>query len=76
MSKRGEKTVKVYEVLYDGAPDGPSGPAGDGTFVARFGPKKEKAANAFAEAHTCYGKPAKVLETDVSMRLARRWGVA
>lgn len=76
MGKRGEKTVTVYEVLYDGAPDGPSGPMGDGTFVARFGPKQEKAANAFAAASTYYGRPAKVMETDAPMRLARRWGVA
>lgn len=71
-----EKTVKVYEVLHDGAPDGPAGPMGDGTFVKRFGPKQEAAANAFAAKSTYYGKPAKVTETDAPMRLARRCGVA
>ena len=68
-----EKTVTVYEVLYDGT--GP-GPMGDGTFVARFGPKRKDAADAFAAAHTCYGRPAKTMETAAPMRLAKRWGVA
>lgn len=34
-----EKTVTVFEVLYDGREGGPAGPAGDGTFTERFGPK-------------------------------------
>lgn len=71
-----EKTIKVFEVLYDGAQDGPAGPAGNGTFIARFGPKNGKAAAAFVAANTCYGRPAKVTETDAPRRLARRWGVA
>lgn len=71
-----KKTVKVFEVLYDGAPDGPSGPAGDGTFIKRFGPKSSADAARFASENTCYGRPAKVTETDAPLRLAKRWGVA
>jgi hypothetical protein len=70
------KTIRVFEVLYDGAPDGPSGPAGDGTFIRRFGPKDEAAANAFAAKNTCYGRPATVSPRDATRELARRWGVA
>jgi hypothetical protein len=67
------KTVRVYEVLFDGAE---GGPAGDGTRVKRFGPKNEKAANDFAATATCYGKPAHVNVADVRRELAQRWGVA
>jgi len=70
------KTIKVFEVLYDGAPDGSAGPAGDGTFIRRFGPKSEVAANDFAARSTYYGRPCKVMTSDVRPELARRWGVA
>lgn len=71
-----EKTVKVFTVLYDGDPDGPSGPAGDGTFIKRFGPKRGADAARFASENTYYGKPSKVTEDDAPLRLARRWGLA
>jgi hypothetical protein len=68
------KTIKVYEVLYDGRPDGPSGPAGDGTFIARF--RQAKAANDFAATNTCYGRPATASPRDATREQARRWGLA
>lgn len=67
-------TVRVYEVLADGREDGPSGPAGDGTFVHRFRGKAD--AERFARGNTCYGKPATVIADDVPRSLARRWGLA
>ena len=66
-----EKLVKVYEVIVDGHEDGPAGPACDGTFVSRF--RTKKAADAFAEGKTYYGRPAQVMASEVSQRLARRW---
>lgn len=69
-------TIKVFEVLHDGPKDGPAGPAGDGTFIRRFGPKDGKAAADFAAKNTYYGQPAKVMETDAPKALARRWGLA
>lgn len=70
-------TAIVYEVLYDGSEDGPSGPAGDGTFIARFHASEGAKARAFAAENTCYGRPCREPEPiTVPMRLARRWGVA
>lgn len=75
--KKSERRVAVYEVLFDGSDDGPSGPAGDGTFVARFGARDSEQAIAFAKSHTVYGRPCRVPEADlVPVSLARRWGVA
>ena len=71
-----EKKIKVFAVLFDGPQDGPAGPAGDGTFIKRFGPKGGADAAKFAAENTYYGKPSKVDEDMASMRLARRWGVA
>ena len=68
-----KKTVRVYEVLFDGAE---GGPAGDGTRIKRFGPQHEQAANDFAASNTAYGKPAHVTVADVRRELAQRWGVA
>ncbi len=63
-------TVKVYEVLYDGAG---SGPAGDGTYIFRSKSKRE--ADAFAKGNTTYGRPAKATLAEVPKRLAERWGL-
>lgn len=73
---RGEKkgTVRVWEVLFDGPEDGPSGPAADGTFIERFG--SQKPADAFAAKSTTYGSPSKASFRDVPKSLARRWGFA
>ncbi len=71
-----EKTVTVFEVLFDGPENGPAGPAGDGTFTERFGPKDKARAESFAAARTYYGRPTKAVESRVSVRLARRWGLA
>lgn len=70
-------TVLVYEVLFDGPEDGPSGPAGDGTFIQRFPGNKagKAAAETFAAANTCYGRPATVSEAQPSRQTARRWGM-
>lgn len=40
-----ERMIKVWEVLFDGREDGPSGPAGDGTFIERF--RSQRDADAF-----------------------------
>jgi hypothetical protein len=65
------KTYTVFEVLADGAGDGP---ACDGTFVHRF--RKLADAQRFAARSTCYGKPATVSDRpDVSRRLMERWGM-
>lgn len=70
------KTIRVHSVLFDGPENGPSGPAGDGTFIKRFGPRDAKAAETFASENTYYGRPAKVNVSQVSRRLAQRWGLA
>jgi hypothetical protein len=66
-------TVKVYEVLFDGAGDGP---ACDGTFTQRF--RSQADANAFATGRTCYGNPCRVPvpASDIPRRIAARWGMA
>lgn len=76
VSEMAKGLVKVFEVLFDGPEDGPSGPAGDGTFVARFRRGEKKAAEKFASENTAWGSPAKVTETEVPRRTAERWGVA
>lgn len=70
MSRR-ERTVRVYEVLFDG--EG-AGPAGDGTHVARF--TVQALANKFASENTAWGRPAKATAVDAPVSLARRWGIA
>ncbi len=72
MARRSERTVRVYEVLFQGPEDGPAGPAGDGTFVRRFDSKRD--AEAFAAGETIWGRPAKVDVTDAPARVANRWG--
>lgn len=69
-----ERDVTVFEVLYYAGDDGPSGPAGDGTFVFRSRDRRE--AERFASGRTCYGKPADVMESRVPRSLAQRWGCA
>lgn len=71
MKRATGKPVIVWTVLYDGEGDGP---AGDGTFVARY--RTEAAARVFADGRTCYGSPARALEQEVSRDTARRWGLA
>lgn len=58
----------------EGKPDGPAGPAGDGTFVQRF--RSEREAERFAKQNTCYGREAKAIRNEVPRRLAQRWGMA
>ena len=70
-SSNGGGTVRVYEVLADGAGEGP---AGDGTFVRRFRDKGD--AERFASGATCYGQPTSVNACDAPRRLAQRWGLA
>jgi hypothetical protein len=69
--KRADRTIRVWEVLVDGAGEGP---AGDGTYVRRFGSERE--AVGFASQATCYGGPATVDFVDAPARLAGRWGFA
>lgn len=69
-----ERLLTVYEVLFDGPEDGPTGPAGDGTFIQRF--REAREAEEFAAGATCYGRPATVKTARVPRRLAQRWGVA
>lgn len=72
MSRR-ERTVRVYEVVYDLAPESNyAGPAGDGTEVARF--RLASDAQAFAQTNTAWGRPAKAVAIDAPAPLARRWG--
>jgi len=73
MAKR-ERLVTVFESLIDGPEDGPAGPAGDGTFVVRAKTRKEIEKKVAGK--TCYGREVKITETQVSLRLARRWGFA
>lgn len=65
------KTYTVFEVLADGAGDGP---ACDGTFIHRF--RKEVDAQRFAARNTCYGRPATVQSSDgISRKTMQRWGL-
>lgn len=61
----------IFEVLFDGAGEGP---AGDGTHIARF--RKRAEAEAFASRNTCYGRPCTAEAREVSRRLAARYGLA
>lgn len=70
--RRQGRPVRVYEVLHDTDTDG--GPAGDGTYIARFRDQLE--AERFAAAHTSYGRPAKAIAFDAPRHLAQRWGLA
>lgn len=63
--------VKVYAVLTDTDREGP---AADGTIIFRFRTRAE--ADRHASKATTYGRPAKVSEDTVPVRLARRWGLA
>lgn len=63
-------TKTIYEVIYDGAG---SGPAGDGTHIARFRTKRD--ADSFAAQHTAWGRPTTATAAVVSVALARRWGL-
>lgn len=69
------KGYTVFEVLYhvdDDHPMANGGPAGDGSFIARF--RDEKKAESFASKHECYGQPCKVSRCDnVPQRLVSRW---
>ncbi len=65
------KTVKVFTTIVDGKG---SGPAGDGTFVARF--RTRTAAEQFIAGRTYYGNAPTIDEEDAPRRLAERWGVA
>ena len=69
-----ERTVTVFETLVDGPENGPAGPAGDGTFVVRR--RKEADMKVFIVGKTCYGTPATYDSREVSVALARRWGLA
>lgn len=62
--------VKIWEVLHD--TDG-EGPTGDGTVIARF--RRGDEAQRFAARNTCYGRPSTADATEVTRRLAQRWGV-
>lgn len=72
------KPVKIYEVLYHDDSRPYAGPAGDGSFIARFrGTKAGKAeAERFANGKHYYGKPAVVQEAEVSRAAAARYGLA
>lgn len=65
------KLVTVYVVLHD---VDYSGPAEDGTDTYRT--RDKRAAERFASGRTCYGKPAEVMDQEVSRDTARRWGLA
>ena len=65
-----ERTVTVYEILFDGTG---SGAAGDGTHTYRT--RDECEAREFAARNTCWGQPATVSSVNAPLRIARRWGV-
>jgi len=77
LSARGAKAlenpagnVTAWEVLYDGPG---AGPAGDGTYVDRFG--SAALAKSFARGRTAYRRgPAIVTKVSVPRRPAERWG--
>ena len=73
------KTMRVYEVLYSVSDESPlshAGPAGDGTFIARF--RSRQAAEQFAARHAGpYGQEKATVDvTDAPRRIAQRWGLA
>ena len=69
------KSNTVFEVVYhvdDDHPMANGGPAGDGSFIARF--HDESRAKVFAARNTYYGKPCDVSRCDnVPRRLIERW---
>lgn len=67
-------TRTIYEVFYYDARN--SGPAGDGSHVARFGRKAD--AERFAQGKRAgYGDGAATVDrVEVSRALAQRWGIA
>jgi len=67
------KTVTVHELIFHNDATPYAGAAGDGSFIQRFRSKTE--AERFAASRHYYGKPCSVLTTDVSRKLAQRWGV-
>ena len=69
LKEAASKTVKIWEVIYDGTG---SGPAGDGTFIYRT--KSQKEAEAFAKRNTAWGRPTEARVADVPVAIARRWG--
>jgi hypothetical protein len=69
LKEAASKTVKIWEVIYDGAG---SGPAGDGTFIYRT--KSQKEAEAFAKRNTAWGRPTEATMTEAPVAIARRWG--
>ena len=69
-----ERTIRVYEVLYDTGLAGDGGPAADGHAVYRTRSKRD--AEAWARRRECYGRPSSVATFDAPPRLARRWGLA
>lgn len=70
LARTAAKTVKVWEVVYDGKG---SGPAGDGTYIYRT--KSEKEAKAFAKQNTAWGKPTEARMTEAPANVAARWGL-
>jgi hypothetical protein len=68
--KTAARTVKVWEVIYDGKG---SGPSGDGTFIYRTRDQRE--AEAFAKQHTAWGRPTKAQMTEAPKHIAERWGI-
>jgi hypothetical protein len=76
MARRSNKLCTVHTVLFMRY-DGPTGPAGDGSFTRRFRGSDLAAATDFAAKHTYYGRPCTVDTDDaVPLHLAQRWGVA
>lgn len=71
---RMSKTVRVFEVLYDGPAGCSPGPNGDGTFIYRT--KDRERAEAKARASTFYGRQTTYYSVDAPLALAQRWGLA
>ena len=69
------RVYTVFEVLYHVDDDhsmAHGGPAGDGSFIARF--RDEERARSFAARHEYCGQPCKVSRCDnVPQRLVSRW---
>lgn len=68
--------MRVYFVLFhvrDESKQAYGGPSGDGLFTRHF--RRRQDAENFAKGLFYYAEPARVDVTDVSARIARRWGV-
>jgi len=68
--------MRVYFVLFhvrDESAQAYGGPYGDGSFTRHF--RRREDAERFAKGLVYYAMPARVDVTDVSARIARRWGV-